>query len=45
MLVSAFHGGEPKDLFRVYGEALDKGYRFLSFGDSSIYAVPEFLNL
>lgn len=44
MLVSAFHGGEPEDLFRVYQDALENRYRFLSYGDSSIYASPEFFN-
>lgn len=42
MLVSAFHGGEPEHLFQVYDEALEKNYRFLSYGDSSIYANPNF---
>lgn len=42
MLVSAFLGGSPEDLFRVYEEALDRGYRFLSYGDSSIFARPSF---
>lgn len=42
MLVSAFLGGTPQDLFGVYQEALDRGYRFLSYGDSSIFVRPSF---
>ncbi|CDF39404.1 unnamed protein product [Chondrus crispus] len=42
MLVSAFLGGTPQDLFNVYQEALDRGYRFLSYGDSCIFARPSF---
>lgn len=44
MLVSAFHGGQPEDLFRIYEEAIHHGYRFLSYGDSSIYASPDFFD-
>ncbi|CAN8070364.1 unnamed protein product [Agarophyton chilense] len=42
MLVSAFHGGEPDELVSLYQHALEHKYRFLSYGDSSIYATPEF---
>ena len=33
MLVSAFVGDDWK---KIYGYALDNGFRFLSYGDSSI---------
>lgn len=36
MLVSAFCGSREK-LFQVYDEALRGDYRFLSYGDSSLY--------
>lgn len=42
MLLSAFHGGHPDEVFRIYAKALDEGYRFLSYGDSSIYANSDF---
>ena len=37
MLTSAFLDSRS-DLFRAYNEASEKGYRFLSYGDSSILA-------
>lgn len=36
MLVAAFVGGQEK-LFSMYREALNNDYRFLSYGDSSLY--------
>jgi S-adenosylmethionine:tRNA ribosyltransferase-isomerase len=34
MLVAAFAGREL--ILRAYGEAIDKGYRFYSFGDAML---------
>jgi S-adenosylmethionine:tRNA ribosyltransferase-isomerase len=34
LLISAFMGGD--DWKRVYNYALDNGFRFLSYGDSSL---------
>lgn len=42
MLVSAFYGGAPDRLREVYEHALNHDYRFLSYGDSSIYADDSF---
>lgn len=44
MLVSAFYGGEPDELAKVYRHALENDFRFLSYGDSSIYADAEFFS-
>lgn len=44
MLVSAFYGGSPDDLAIVYKHALTNNYRFLSYGDSSIYADVDFFD-
>jgi S-adenosylmethionine:tRNA-ribosyltransferase-isomerase (queuine synthetase) len=40
MLVAAFCGGREK-LLDVYDEALRNNYRFLSYGDSSVFLPDE----
>lgn len=37
LLVSAFIGGGPQSLFGIYNQAIESKYRFLSYGDSSVY--------
>lgn len=38
LLVSSFLGGNKADWRRIYEEALDKDYRFLSYGDACLFS-------